>query len=262
LLGDWMVRRRGIVGMGLALAGLSTTVLAALGQSEQALAEAEPVAERLQAAGDLSFTEPRSVQLRLLAERGAHEQAPSVDEPVDAACKRGDPIGCALAFAAGARLLLAQGQPRFAEALLVELEQVARIRADPYYTAALPKVVRTTLALDERELAVRVTEGVEPVTPFAEHALAASRAQHAEAAGDRAQAAALYAQAAGRWRAFGNVPECAYALLRQGRCLSTLGKAEAESPLREEGDLFASMGYAPALAETEALLGKSDAAAV
>ena len=58
------------------------------------------------------------------------------------------------------------------------------------------------------------------------------------------------------------MPERAYALFGGGRCLSALGKAEAEKPLREARDLFASLGYKPALAETEALLGESEAAAV
>jgi hypothetical protein len=38
-------------------------------------------------------------------------------------------------------------------------------------------------------------------------------------------------------------------------------KPEAEQPLREARELFASMGYEPALAETEALLGEMEAAA-
>jgi hypothetical protein len=37
----------------------------------------------------------------------------------------------------------------------------------------------------------------------------------------------------------------AYALLGQGRCLAALGKPEAEEPLREAKELFASMGYGP-----------------
>jgi hypothetical protein len=49
----------------------------------------------------------------------------------------------------------------------------------------------------------------------------------------------------------------AYALLGQGRCLAALGKPEAEEPLREAKELFASMGYGPALAETEALLAET-----
>ena len=50
---------------------------------------------------------------------------------------------------------------------------------------------------------------------------------------------------------FGNVPERAYALLGQGRCLSAIGSPEAEEPLQEARELFESMGYQPALAETE-----------
>jgi hypothetical protein len=74
-------------------------------------------------------------------------------------------------------------------------------------------------------------------------------------------AAILYADAAQRWHEFGNVPERAYALLGQGRCLSALGDSRAEQPLTEARGLFASMGYAPALAETEALLAESRPAA-
>ena len=68
----------------------------------------------------------------------------------------------------------------------------------------------------------------------------------------------LYAEAAERWLDFGNVPERAYALLGQGRCLTALGQPEAREPLREARELFASMGYQPALAETETLLEQND----
>ena len=104
-------------------------------------------------------------------------------------------------------------------------------------------------------------DGVEPRTPLVEHALCACRAEQAEAAGDHAEAVALYAEAAERWRTFGNVPERAYALLGQGRCLAALGQPEAQKPLREARELFASMGYRPALAETDALLERTTAAA-
>jgi hypothetical protein len=97
------------------------------------------------------------------------------------------------------------------------------------------------------------------VTPLHQCALASAQAQLAEAADQHA--AELYAESAERWRKFGNVPERAYALLGQGRCLTAVGKA-GEAPLREARELFASMGYKPALAETEALLRKGKAAAV
>jgi ATP/maltotriose-dependent transcriptional regulator MalT len=167
----------------------------------------------------------------------------------------------AFAFAAAARFLLARGRPEQARALLSELEQLAGTRADPYYASVLPGLVRAAHALADPALAARLADGVAPRTPLFEHALAACHAQLAEAAGEHAQAAALYAEAAQRWQEFGNVPERAYALLGQGRCLAALGKLEAEGPLREARELFASMGYKPALAETEALLAQTAAAA-
>jgi class 3 adenylate cyclase len=254
--------RRGIAEFALGIAAMSTTFLAEVGQTEQALAEAEQLAERLQAAGSINFTEPRSLQLRLLAERGAHEHAPDADEPVASARESGEPQMCALAFTAAARLLRAQRQTQQALALLSELEQVAGTHADPYYASVLPELARNAVALGDRELAARLVDGVEPTTPIFDHTLLVCRAQLTEAACDQAEAAALYAEAAERFREFGNVPERAYALLGQGRCLATLGEPEAKAPLREARELFASMGYMPALAETEAPLGESEAAAV
>ena len=253
--------RRGITELALGIAGMSTTFLAESGRAEQALAEAGPVAERLQAASDAGFIEPRSVQLRLLCERGACEEAPAADELLATARESGQPQDYAIAFTAGARLLLAQGLRQQASALLVELAQVPEIHADTYYAAALPALVRTALALRQPELANRLVDGFEPRTPLVEHALCASRAEQTEAAGDQAEAVALYAEAAERWRSFGNVPERAYALLGQGRSLAALGQPEAQKPLREARELFASMGYRPALAETDALLERTTAAA-
>ena len=152
------------------------------------------------------FTEPRSLQLRLLAERGAHEHAPAADDLVAAARESVEPQLSAVAFAAGARLLLAQGRPQQANALLVELEHVAGTRSDPYYAFFLPELIRTAHALGQRELSARLVDGVEPVTPLFENALSSCRAQFAEAAGEHAGAAALYAEAAKRWVSSGACP--------------------------------------------------------
>jgi hypothetical protein len=88
-----------------------------------------------------------------------------------------------------------------------------------------------------------------------DHALCACRAQLAEVSGTHAEAAALYAEACDRWREFGDVPERAYALLGFGRCLVRLARPEAERPLREAGEIFAGLGYRPALAQTKMLQG-------
>ena len=209
--------RRGIAEFELAIASMSVTFIAACGLGDRALEEAERLAERFQADGStIDLIELRSVQLQLLAERGAPEQAGGVDELIASARASDEAQACALAFATGAQLLLAQGRPQEAKALLLELNDVAGIRANPYYGGTMSDVVRSALALGELELAAGLVDGVEAGMPLFEHALLAARAQLAEAVGDHAAAASLYAEAAERWQGFGNVPERAYALLGQG----------------------------------------------
>ena len=252
--------RRGVTEDALAIAAMSSTFLAEVGQTEQALDDAGALAERLLADGNVAFTDARAVQLRLLVERGAHDQAFGADEIVTRARESGEPQLCAQAFAAAARLLLAQGSASQARALMVELEQVPGIRDEPYYAPSLPELVRTALAVGDRQLASSLVVGFEPRTPLAAHALTACRAQLAEAAGDHSQAAVSYAEAAERWGDFGNVHERAYALLGQARCMLALGHAGADVPLADARALFESMGYKPALDESDALLRRTAAA--
>ena len=254
--------RRGITEYALGIAAMSTTFLAELGRPEQALAEAVPVAERLEAAGDINFTEPRSVQLRLLAERGAHKHAPAGDELLATARESSQPQDYALAFSAAARLLLAQGHRAASE------RAAGRARAgrrDPRRPLLRLGAARARAHRARPSAAGTRHAGSWTVsnhdTPLFEHALSACRAQLAEAAGEHVEAAAQYAEAVERWHEFGNVPERAYALLGQGRCLTAIGEATAERPLHEARDLFASMGFAPAVAEVDLLLGPAEAAA-
>ena len=122
-------------------------------------------------------------------------------------------------------------------------------------------MVRTALAAGDPAVAKRLAKGLRLRYPLDEHALRAANAQLAEHAGDHAEAATLYAEAAERWHDFGNVREYAYALLGQGRCLVALADPAAEDTLRQSAELFGSMGYCPALAETEALLEQTTAPA-
>jgi hypothetical protein len=116
-----------------------------------------------------------------------------------------------VAFTAAAEVLLARGRPKQARARLAELEQTTNIRAEPYYAALLPELVRTAHTLGDPELAARLVAGVEPRTPLGQQALCQCRAQLVEATGDHAEAAALYARAAEASEASGNVPERALA---------------------------------------------------
>jgi hypothetical protein len=222
--------RRGIAEWELGIAAMSLTFLAATGQPEQALAEAEPLEAKFQATGSVDVVETRSAQFRLLAQCGEHgpNTVPVAEGLVAGARDSAEPQMISMAFAAAAELLLAQGRPEEAQALLAELEQVPTIRAAGYYAALGPEFVRTALALEAPGLASLLVEGVELRTPLFERAVRTCRAQVAEADGEQAEAAELYAEAA-RWRELGNVPERAYALLGQGRCLATLGSQRRRS---------------------------------
>ena len=255
--------RRGTAEFALNTRAASLDALAALGQTQQALDAIGPLADRIQAAGDIAFTAWRGLQLRLLAECGISDHAPDPDELVTAARDIGLRSVIAPALADAAQVLLAQRQPEQAKALLRELDELNPTQADLVDVASqLPSLLRVVLALEDVPLAQRFATNIKPVAPLDEHVLATSRAQLAEAAGEHADAARLYHEAAERWHQFGNVPEHAYALLGQGRCLAALGEAAADKSLREARELFASMGYMPALAEAEALLGESESAAV
>jgi tetratricopeptide (TPR) repeat protein len=194
--------RRGITELALGLVSESLHLLLELGRGDEALAEAEPLADRLQAAGDISFVEPRALILRVQAERGGSPRA--ADDLLEAARESGEPQLHAMAFQAASQLLVTQGRADEAKALLEELNGVDGLRVDPYYAAALPALVRTALAAGDPALAAKLVDGVEPRTPLVEHALSACRAQ---LAGDPA----LYAEAAEGWRTFGNVLEYEYA---------------------------------------------------
>jgi tetratricopeptide (TPR) repeat protein len=231
-------------------------LLVELGRTEEALARAGAVAAAAEArGGTFLLIWVRALELATLLARGESEGVAGIaDWLVEAARTQATPDTVAEALPAAASARLVAGTPDQARALLAEIEQTPGARDNPYYSRQLPAMLRTAPAAGDLDLAERLADGLQPRYPLREHALCAARAQLTEHAGDRADAAALYAEAAARWQQFGNVREYAYALLGQGRCLLALGDPAAEEPLRQAAELFASMGYRPALAETEALM--------
>jgi hypothetical protein len=197
----------------------------------------------------------------LLAHRNEDTNSTAAERLADHARSTGVPWEIGFGLGAAAQHLLAAGRPERAETLLRDLARVPGVPGTSGY-GLLPELVRCALAASGRELAAEIADGLEPHTPLQEHALVGARAVLAEGAGDSAEAAQLYAEAGERWRDFGSLSECAYALLGRGRCLVALGRPGAEAPLREARQLFVSMGYKPALAQTEALLDQDEAAPV
>ncbi|MEA2521886.1 MAG: hypothetical protein QOI81_1532, partial [Actinomycetota bacterium] len=151
------------------------------------------------------------------------------------------------------------GQDDRAAALLTELAATPAFRNTSTYGATAHALVRAALAIGDRELAERLGAGVEqPRRPIDEHALAATNAALMEARGDLSSAAEAYAEAAGRWERFGVVPEQAFALLGQARCLIGLSlPTEASAVLQRARVIFDRLEAASAIAEIDALIQRA-----
>jgi class 3 adenylate cyclase/tetratricopeptide (TPR) repeat protein len=253
--------RRGITEFALSTAGMRADHLLELGRIDEALAQAADSATRAAASGAVpELIESRAVELGIRAERGEYEQARrDADELIAVARAGGEPQQLIAGLAIGALVHVLDRER--SRALLVELEQTPQVREDHNYVIHLPALVRCALAAGDRALAARLVEGVPSRTPLHEYSLKACRPQLEEAGGDHAAAAVGYAETVDRWWAFDRVPERAYALLGLGRCMLALGDPGAEQPLGQAADLFSSMSYRPALAETQALLEQTTAPA-
>jgi class 3 adenylate cyclase/tetratricopeptide (TPR) repeat protein len=228
-------------------------LLAELGRPDEALKRAAPLAALTEASGDThSLGEVRAMELAIRLARGEEYSHAEVEWLVGAAGRSGsaDLTVVSLASAAAA---LASDAPADARRLLATVEQLRGVRETTYYARHLAAMLRVALAAGDPGLGERLANGLEPRYPLDDHAICAAGAQLAEHAGDHAAGATLFADAAERWNEFGNVPERAYALLGLGRCLLSLGQP-AEEPLSKARQLFASMGFKPAVAETDALL--------
>ena len=223
----------------------------------EALTLAAEIAQRLEASGDVwDLIGVRAARVRVLALRGQGAEVTEVLEWLEPAARgTEDPQLVVLGLGASAQVRAALGQDEAAASLLSELVPYPGVRDNGYYPALLAAMVRAALQVGEPALAERLIAGLEPRYPYAEHALVAANAALSEDRGDQQAAADAYADAADRWERFGVVPEQAFALLGQGRCLLGLSRpTEAAAVLQNAREIFARLQAAPALAETDALL--------
>jgi class 3 adenylate cyclase/tetratricopeptide (TPR) repeat protein len=237
-------------------------VLDDVGEHEKALALIAEIDPRLEASGDVfDLACIRAAHVRILAMRGqGTAAAEAIEWLVPAARRTEDPqtVVMGIGSAALVRGGLAQGE--VAAALLAEVESFPGVRDSPNYPTLLPAMVRVAIRIGEPELAERLVDGIEPRLPLADHALIAARATLTEARGEVQVATDAYADAADRWERFGVVPEQAFALLGQGRCLMGLSRpTEAAPVLQHAHEIFERLQAAPALAETDALLQRATA---
>jgi hypothetical protein len=252
-------RRRGINELAFAMAAASLDRLIEVGEWDQALADAEAMAGRAEAEGNVSdLLQLRRAQFRVLVGRGQAERArPVADWLATAARESGGTEDVIVGFAAAASGLLAAGEPDRALGLLAEAAAWPHVTESSLFPAYLPEMVRTAVAAGDLALAERLATGLGPTFAYHRHALCAAGAVLAEARGRLDEAAAGHAAAAEGWRSFGVVPERAHALLGRGRCLVALGRPGGREPLRQARQVFAGLRAQPLVAEADALLGRA-----
>jgi hypothetical protein len=229
--------------------------LAELGRIDEALARAARVAAACEASGDVhTLSEVHSVEATCQLARG-HPAGLSVsaDWLVQAAEDSGAADIIVMTLATAASIIVSE-DPERAVALLVKLERVPGVRETPYSPRRLPEMVRTALVARSPHVGAALIDRIPNRYPLDEHASCAARASLAEHTGELEAAEDLFTEAASRWHEFGNVPERAYALFGKGRCLRTLARTGAEAPLLEARELFASMGFEPALTDVDEFL--------
>ena len=255
-------RRRGIQQIELAQRMGIVDDLAWVGRWRESLEELESLVPLLQTAEDLyDLVYVRTTQLQILSWQGRHEEAePLMVWAEEKAQEAEEPCATACCLLAAAEVRIALGGTAQTLQLLRACGENKEMFVSYDFMIRLAQAVRTSLAAGDRDLAEVLTEEVTSTYPLSQHALASARAQLAEHAGEHEMASVGFADAARRWRAFGVPYEEAQALLGEGRCLVTLGRAlEAAPPLAAARDMLSGLGAAPALAEAEAWLASAAA---
>jgi len=251
--------RRGIKEIALGMRAASMDQVFEVGEWDRVIELAGPVVEEAEERGDgAALLQARCSVARVKGSRGSGdlgEMAELAQWLVDAARASAaveDLIG---AITGAARLALVLGERERARSLLAELEAELHVRESPMYAGYVSEMVRASIDVDDRVLAERLAQGLEPVFPMHAHAARSVSAILAEGGGDHGEAIVRYAEAAEGWGSAGCVWERALALLGQGRCLVATGRTQdAAEPLRRARDVFVFLRAAPALAEADELL--------
>jgi tetratricopeptide (TPR) repeat protein len=162
----------------------------------------------------------------------------------------------------GAECALARGDRERSLRLFREFEDSTRHSLE-YRRLFLPVAVRILVeAGDEGEASRLVDQAGESRSRRLRLSVLSARAVVTEALGGHEEAAALYAEAAGEWAAYGFVLEEARTRLGHGRCRLALGDAASARPeLERARELLEALGARPTIDEVDALLSASVPAA-
>jgi class 3 adenylate cyclase/tetratricopeptide (TPR) repeat protein len=256
--------RRGMSEMTLWMAVEAAGQMVRLGTFDEALSALRRPTQAFESAGRVNgLIRCQALNAVVLAYRGrAAEALAMIDQAVGTASTATAIEGLIFALQIGALVHAATGDGPGARGLLTRLADNRHATDTATYSVFLPDAVRTAVRVGDLPLAERLMNALLMALPDQQHARVSASAITAEAHGELAEAADLFADAAQRWERFGVVTERAFALLGQGRCLAALGRPdEAGEPLRTARELFAAMGAQPSLVETDTLLQRTAALA-
>jgi predicted ATPase/class 3 adenylate cyclase len=246
--------KRGLTEAQAALEANCCWLLAELGRVTEAMERVAALAPASEGRGDTrSLIELRSIAFTIRLLRGERTDAEEVDWLIQTAREIGA-TELTIAALAAAATALCVADPDRARSLLTELAHAPAASDTPYYGRHLPMMVRAALAAGDGRLATRLIESVQADYPLSRHAIAAARAQLAEAAHEYPDAATWYTRAAAGWRSFGNLFELAQASLGLGRCLCAMRDGDPVASLLDACRIFESLGYEPARTEAANLV--------
>jgi class 3 adenylate cyclase/tetratricopeptide (TPR) repeat protein len=226
------------------------------GRLDEGLACADAILPQLRESGNRLFEhDVLAGQAVAFDERGENALAPA-EGALEIARGTGDAAYLAFATWGAAPALISAGRTVEAKELLREVAGSSS-HDHSEYAHHLPRLARAADALDDEDLLARLAAGVPEAVSRQQHALLTVRAIQAERAREHARAAALYADAADRWKQFTEVIEQAHALLGQGRCLTAVGDPGADPPLRHARALFDEMGARRRVDECDTLIARA-----
>jgi DNA-binding SARP family transcriptional activator len=198
-----------------------------------------------------------TMKARVLLCRGRTAEASALEAGyLPRAQEIGDPQALVPALATAAAVRQASGDAQGAADLIAELEEGTRHRVVFRRVQELPIAARIGAAGGSTATArALLPPGGDLFFARGRHSVMAARAILAEASGDIEAARELYAGAAEGWQRFGCPGERAYALLGEGRCLVSLGRAhEARTIVHEARHVAAGLNALPLVAEAELLI--------
>ena len=123
--------------------------------------------------------------------------------------------------------LATTGAREQAHEVLTELIELPGSCEDTALVRQFPALIRATLACGDAGLGERFVAAMQRGTPAQEHGRQAALALLAEARGDTEDAATRHADAARRWREFGDLSELTPALVGLARCTDDPGHRHA-----------------------------------